>query len=200
MLSERNWIICLSKWWIIDWCVMYWAFQGNPPVSVLIYSSLLSFLISVRVDTLPQVLPKRKPFTGTETNDWHIPVIPPFTASAGLCLWLLYLICNPVSVLLCFWCVAGPDVFLISVDERAKYDQQFHSLAPTAGGYITGNSTQQWYTPAFYLKSHPGSSLCCFRFHSKQHGFHVFYMRPPVDLMNCASRQQTVFHPVSVPS
>lgn len=33
----------------------------------------------------------------------------------------------------------GPDVFLISVDERAKHDQQFHSLSPTAGGYITGN-------------------------------------------------------------
>uniref|UniRef100_A0A672HXY7 Intersectin 1 (SH3 domain protein) n=1 Tax=Salarias fasciatus TaxID=181472 RepID=A0A672HXY7_SALFA len=32
------------------------------------------------------------------------------------------------------------DVFLISVDERAKHDQQFHSLSPTAGGYITGRS------------------------------------------------------------
>ncbi|CAG5994400.1 unnamed protein product [Menidia menidia] len=31
-----------------------------------------------------------------------------------------------------------PDVFLISVDERAKHDQQFLSLSPTAGGYITG--------------------------------------------------------------
>lgn len=36
--------------------------------------------------------------------------------------------------------VSGPDVFLISVDERAKHDQQFHSLSPNAGGYITGNT------------------------------------------------------------
>ncbi|XP_035028516.2 intersectin-1 isoform X4 [Hippoglossus stenolepis] len=39
----------------------------------------------------------------------------------------------------------GPDVFLISVDERAKYDQQFHSLAPTAGGYITGDQARNFF-------------------------------------------------------
>lgn len=46
-----------------------------------------------------------------------------------------FLICNCERVCLCL----GPDVFLITVDERAKHDQQFHSLSPTAGGYITGN-------------------------------------------------------------
>lgn len=38
-------------------------------------------------------------------------------------------------------CLLGSDVFLISVDERAKHDQQFHSLSPNAGGYITGNDS-----------------------------------------------------------
>ncbi|TKS85984.1 Intersectin-1 SH3 domain-containing protein 1A SH3P17 [Collichthys lucidus] len=41
--------------------------------------------------------------------------------------------------------LAGPDVFLISVDERAKHDQQFHSLAPTAGGYITGDQARNFF-------------------------------------------------------
>lgn len=45
-----------------------------------------------------------------------------------------------VCVCVCLLCGLGPDVFLISVDERAKHDQQFHSLSPTAGGFITGNS------------------------------------------------------------
>uniref|UniRef100_A0A3B5BAR0 Intersectin 1 n=1 Tax=Stegastes partitus TaxID=144197 RepID=A0A3B5BAR0_9TELE len=40
---------------------------------------------------------------------------------------------------------AGPDVFLISVDERAKHDQQFHSLSPTAGGYITGDQARNFF-------------------------------------------------------
>lgn len=35
--------------------------------------------------------------------------------------------------------VLGQDVFLITPDERAKHDQQFHGLAPSASGYITGN-------------------------------------------------------------
>ncbi|KAM9847663.1 intersectin-1 [Aulostomus maculatus] len=39
----------------------------------------------------------------------------------------------------------GPDVFLISVDERAKHDQQFHSLSPTAGGYITGDQAKNFF-------------------------------------------------------
>ncbi|CAJ1066789.1 intersectin-1 [Xyrichtys novacula] len=39
----------------------------------------------------------------------------------------------------------GPDVFLISVDERAKHDQQFHSLSPTAGGYITGDQARNFF-------------------------------------------------------
>lgn len=41
----------------------------------------------------------------------------------------------------------GPDVFLISVDERAKHDQQFLSLSPNAGGYITGNGSQIAFFP-----------------------------------------------------
>ncbi|XP_054653972.1 intersectin-1 isoform X5 [Dunckerocampus dactyliophorus] len=39
----------------------------------------------------------------------------------------------------------GPDMFLISVDERAKHDQQFHSLSPTAGGYITGDQAKNFF-------------------------------------------------------
>ncbi|KAM7385237.1 hypothetical protein PAMP_001330 [Pampus punctatissimus] len=39
----------------------------------------------------------------------------------------------------------GPDVFLITVDERAKHDQQFHSLSPTAGGYITGDQARNFF-------------------------------------------------------
>ncbi|XP_057703349.1 intersectin-1 isoform X3 [Corythoichthys intestinalis] len=39
----------------------------------------------------------------------------------------------------------GSDVFLISVDERAKHDQQFHSLSPTAGGYITGEQARNFF-------------------------------------------------------
>uniref|UniRef100_A0AAX7V9R5 Intersectin-1 n=1 Tax=Astatotilapia calliptera TaxID=8154 RepID=A0AAX7V9R5_ASTCA len=39
----------------------------------------------------------------------------------------------------------GPDVFLISVDERAKHDQQFHSLSPTAGGFITGDQARNFF-------------------------------------------------------
>lgn len=39
----------------------------------------------------------------------------------------------------------GPDVFLISVDERAKHDQQFHSLSPTARGYITGDQARNFF-------------------------------------------------------
>uniref|UniRef100_A0AAQ6AG60 Intersectin-1 n=1 Tax=Amphiprion ocellaris TaxID=80972 RepID=A0AAQ6AG60_AMPOC len=39
----------------------------------------------------------------------------------------------------------SPDVFLISVDERAKHDQQFHSLSPTAGGYITGDQARNFF-------------------------------------------------------
>ncbi|XP_026210649.1 intersectin-1 isoform X2 [Anabas testudineus] len=39
----------------------------------------------------------------------------------------------------------GPDVFLISVDERAKHDQQFHSLSPTARGYITGDQAKNFF-------------------------------------------------------
>ncbi|XP_013878187.1 intersectin-1 [Austrofundulus limnaeus] len=39
----------------------------------------------------------------------------------------------------------GPDVFQISADERAKHDQQFHSLSPTAGGYITGDQARNFF-------------------------------------------------------
>uniref|UniRef100_A0A8C2X5V6 Intersectin-1 n=1 Tax=Cyclopterus lumpus TaxID=8103 RepID=A0A8C2X5V6_CYCLU len=37
------------------------------------------------------------------------------------------------------------NVFLISVDERAKHDQQFLSLSPTAGGYITGDQARNFF-------------------------------------------------------
>uniref|UniRef100_A0A7N8WIZ8 Intersectin 1 (SH3 domain protein) n=1 Tax=Mastacembelus armatus TaxID=205130 RepID=A0A7N8WIZ8_9TELE len=39
----------------------------------------------------------------------------------------------------------SPDVFLISMEERAKHDQQFHSLSPTAGGYITGDQAKNFF-------------------------------------------------------
>lgn len=65
-----------------------------------------------------------------------------------VCIWLELDLwgCNWLCACLLFLMDAlGPDVFLISVDERAKHDQQFHSLSPTAGGFITGNTlTQTW--------------------------------------------------------
>uniref|UniRef100_A0A3B3YJX9 Uncharacterized protein n=1 Tax=Poecilia mexicana TaxID=48701 RepID=A0A3B3YJX9_9TELE len=39
----------------------------------------------------------------------------------------------------------GQDVFLITPDERAKHDQQFHGLAPSAGGYITGDQAKNFF-------------------------------------------------------
>lgn len=60
-----------------------------------------------------------------------------------VCIWLGLDLCgcNWLCVCLLFLMDAlGPDVFLISVDERAKHDQQFHSLSPSAGGFITGNT------------------------------------------------------------
>ena len=91
------------------------------------------------VDTL-----NRNPLAGSETHDSHILLIPLFfppqpVSGFVLDLCLRFLICNTVYVCMCLFCGLGPDVFLISVDERAKHDQQFHSLSPTAGGYITGN-------------------------------------------------------------
>uniref|UniRef100_A0A8C2X5E5 Intersectin-1 n=1 Tax=Cyclopterus lumpus TaxID=8103 RepID=A0A8C2X5E5_CYCLU len=50
-----------------------------------------------------------------------------------------------VCVCVCVCPFAGPDVFLISVDERAKHDQQFLSLSPTAGGYITGDQARNFF-------------------------------------------------------
>lgn len=46
-----------------------------------------------------------------------------------------------LCVCVCGGGLLGPDVFLISVDERTKHDQQFHSLSPNAGGYITGSGS-----------------------------------------------------------
>ncbi|KAJ8246687.1 hypothetical protein GJAV_G00254290 [Gymnothorax javanicus] len=40
------------------------------------------------------------------------------------------------------------DAWMISLDERAKHDQQFHSLAPTAAGFITGDQAR-----SFFLQS-----------------------------------------------
>ncbi len=40
--------------------------------------------------------------------------------------------------------VGGSDTWVISVDERAKHDQQFHSLPPTPAGFITGN--HHWFS------------------------------------------------------
>ncbi|KAK3511185.1 hypothetical protein QTP70_032234 [Hemibagrus guttatus] len=39
----------------------------------------------------------------------------------------------------------GLDTWVISVDERAKYDQQFHSLAPTPAGFITGDQAKNFF-------------------------------------------------------
>ncbi|KAF7689532.1 hypothetical protein HF521_012885 [Silurus meridionalis] len=39
----------------------------------------------------------------------------------------------------------GLDTWVISVDERAKHDQQFHSLAPTPAGFITGDQAKNFF-------------------------------------------------------
>ncbi|KAK2818007.1 hypothetical protein Q7C36_021940 [Tachysurus vachellii] len=39
----------------------------------------------------------------------------------------------------------GLDTWVISVDERAKYDQQFHSLTPTPAGFITGDQAKNFF-------------------------------------------------------
>ncbi|XP_036400714.1 intersectin-1 isoform X2 [Megalops cyprinoides] len=39
----------------------------------------------------------------------------------------------------------GLDAWVISVDERAKHDQQFHSLAPTPAGFITGDQARNFF-------------------------------------------------------
>ncbi|XP_061081818.1 intersectin-1-like [Conger conger] len=39
----------------------------------------------------------------------------------------------------------GLDTWLISVDERAKHDQQFHSLSPTPAGFITGDQARNFF-------------------------------------------------------
>uniref|UniRef100_A0A3B3SJI7 Intersectin-1 n=1 Tax=Paramormyrops kingsleyae TaxID=1676925 RepID=A0A3B3SJI7_9TELE len=39
----------------------------------------------------------------------------------------------------------GLDAWVISVDERAKHDQQFHSLAPTLAGFITGDQARNFF-------------------------------------------------------
>uniref|UniRef100_A0A665V071 Intersectin 1 (SH3 domain protein) n=1 Tax=Echeneis naucrates TaxID=173247 RepID=A0A665V071_ECHNA len=63
---------------------------------------------------------------------------------ALLCLGLHILISN-LQLCVCFVGMVGPDVFLISVEERAKHDQQFHSLSPTVGGYITGDQARNFF-------------------------------------------------------
>ncbi|XP_036396037.1 intersectin-1-like isoform X2 [Megalops cyprinoides] len=39
----------------------------------------------------------------------------------------------------------GLDTWVISVDERAKHDQQFHSLTPTPAGFITGDQARNFF-------------------------------------------------------
>ncbi|XP_076159733.1 intersectin-1 isoform X1 [Alosa pseudoharengus] len=39
----------------------------------------------------------------------------------------------------------GADTWVISVDERVKHDQQFHSLAPTPAGFITGDQARNFF-------------------------------------------------------
>lgn len=100
---------------------------------------LFSLLISLQLTHLIGIL-----LPGSETHDSHILLIPLFfpplpVSGFVLDLSVRFLVCNTVCVCVCLFCGLGPDVFLISVDERAKHDQQFHSLSPTAGGYITGN-------------------------------------------------------------
>uniref|UniRef100_A0A3Q2T863 Intersectin-1 n=1 Tax=Fundulus heteroclitus TaxID=8078 RepID=A0A3Q2T863_FUNHE len=50
-----------------------------------------------------------------------------------------------VCVCVCRVRASGQDVFLITADERAKHDQQFHSLSPTAGGFITGDQAKNFF-------------------------------------------------------
>lgn len=46
--------------------------------------------------------------------------------------------------LLFLWIVGSLDIWAITVEERAKHDQQFHSLKPISG-FITGNWSQYFY-------------------------------------------------------
>uniref|UniRef100_A0A8C9ST02 Intersectin 1 n=1 Tax=Scleropages formosus TaxID=113540 RepID=A0A8C9ST02_SCLFO len=39
----------------------------------------------------------------------------------------------------------GLDAWVISVDERAKHEQQFHSLTPTLAGFITGDQAKNFF-------------------------------------------------------
>ncbi|KAF4075175.1 hypothetical protein AMELA_G00231600 [Ameiurus melas] len=39
----------------------------------------------------------------------------------------------------------GLDTWVISADERAKHDQQFHSLTPTPAGFITGDQAKNFF-------------------------------------------------------
>ncbi|XP_063067852.1 intersectin-1 isoform X2 [Engraulis encrasicolus] len=39
----------------------------------------------------------------------------------------------------------GADAWVISVDERAKHDQQFHSLTPSPAGFITGDQARNFF-------------------------------------------------------
>ncbi|XP_035250130.1 intersectin-1-like isoform X3 [Anguilla anguilla] len=39
----------------------------------------------------------------------------------------------------------GLDAWVISVDERAKHDQQFHGLSPTPAGFITGDQARNFF-------------------------------------------------------
>ncbi|XP_072513899.1 intersectin-1 isoform X2 [Salminus brasiliensis] len=39
----------------------------------------------------------------------------------------------------------GLDTWVISVDERAKHDQQFHTLTPTPAGFITGDQAKNFF-------------------------------------------------------
>nr|ACM08618.1 Intersectin-1 [Salmo salar] len=39
----------------------------------------------------------------------------------------------------------GLDAWVISLDERAKHDQQFVSLAPSPAGYITGDQARNFF-------------------------------------------------------
>lgn len=48
------------------------------------------------------------------------------------------------------WVVGSLDIWAITVEERAKHDQQFHSLKPISG-FITGNWNQYFYIFTYQL-------------------------------------------------
>ena len=56
----------------------------------------------------------------------------------------LFPVSYPIIWLSFLWITGSLDIWAITVEERAKHDQQFHSLKPISG-FITGNWSQYFH-------------------------------------------------------